>query len=182
MDYNGEITEWLIDCTRDNHTSWVQPDSLSVQSVGPQSSGWQCACLPLEGRTLHSGCVCMDKQAPAGLASSGADVFSVQLPNIPSPPQPPSKNPDQAQSQKKNDPSTAAQPHFSSEVYHFWLTLATSVYIWPSASFLHKEKTTQTGNCKEQRLFLWLYHFSVSLSGLRVSCLGQFRTYKYNMT
>lgn len=40
-----------------------------------------CAWLPLEGALRLR----TDKQAPAGLASSGADVFSVQLPNIPSP-------------------------------------------------------------------------------------------------
>lgn len=65
------------------------------------SASWLCACLPLEGRTLHCGRVCTDKQAPAGLAPSGADVFSVQLPNVPSPPPTPPQNPDQAQIELK---------------------------------------------------------------------------------
>lgn len=36
-------------------------------------------------RALHCGWACSDKQAPAGLASSGADVFPMQLPNLPHP-------------------------------------------------------------------------------------------------
>lgn len=43
------------------------------------------ACFPLEAGAVS--CVpARDKQAPAGLASSGADVFSVQLPNFPTQP------------------------------------------------------------------------------------------------
>lgn len=71
-----------------------------------------CAWLPLEGALRLR----TDKQAPAGLASSGADVFSVQLPNIPSPtPTIGKKKVSEQAKSRKNDPNAAVESYVSSQ-------------------------------------------------------------------
>lgn len=75
----------------------------------------------------------MDKQAPAGLASSGADVFSVQLPNIPSPP-PKSRPYLNPASQSQKYELSHFSPPVSSEVVSCHLCLHLALHFFPSSA------------------------------------------------
>lgn len=86
-----------------------------------------------------------------------------------SPTHPPTKgggNPGVGQ-ERKNDPSTAVQPHFSTQVYELWSTL----------------RTAQTRNRKrdlEQRLVQCQYHFQLHFYGW--ACLVWCRLGRVNIT